>query len=112
MPSHERFAVRQLSTLVAGPDQESERCKKSDSINANAPQAQEVAEKHRDRERKSAPHVADNEFSFVTTAPGEKPAEEDRDEGANRGEQENKARRFAQMIPSAKEADTFQKRDE
>src|SRR5579859_5848403 len=51
MARHERFAMRELSTLVAGPDQESERCKKSNSIDIRVPEAQEAAEKQGNGER-------------------------------------------------------------
>ena len=112
MAGHERFAVCELSTLVAGPDQESERCKKSYSINTNVPGAQKAAEKDCNGEPKSAPHMADDEVSVVATAPCEKPAKKDRDKGANAREEENKARQCVRIIPSAREADAFQKRDE
>ncbi|GAC1630112.1 MAG: hypothetical protein NVS9B14_00290 [Candidatus Acidiferrum sp.] len=56
--------------------------------------------------------MTDNKVSVVATAPCEKPAKEDRDKSANGREEENKARQFTRLIPSARETDAFQKRNE
>ena len=112
MPRHKRFAVRQLSALIAGPDQKNQCGKKCGAVNTFVPGTQDKTEQHCNGQRKSAPHVTGYQFSFVASAPGQKPAEKHRHQGTEHCKSQNKFRRFPDAIPAANRARTFQKRNQ
>src|SRR5882762_8756579 len=99
--------MRQLSTLIASPDQKNQCGKKRGAINTFVPRTQDKTEQHRDGKRKSAPHVTGHQFSFIASAPCQKPAKKYRHKGTDEREDQNKFRRLSYMVPATNQACWF-----
>ena len=106
------LTVSQLSTLVASPCHETDRGEERCTVQFRVRFAHSAAEEERGRERNSSPHVARDKAAFVTTAPGEQPAEKDCRQRGEGSQRQNEASGSLQVFSVAKEACAFERRDQ